>query len=93
MPLIVLKSRLKKFKLPIKSRDPPVEKHCSDACVMMIELDTSGSWCSVCLSVSPEEGEEFREGGDPHPVHELAGPRRSRGGAAPAQAEAPRQRL
>lgn len=47
----------------------------------------------VCLSVSPEEGEELWEGGDPHSVHELAGPRRSRGGAAPPQAEAPRQRL
>lgn len=51
------------------------------------------SCCNACLSVSPEEGEELWEGGDPHSVHELAGPRRSRGGAAPPQAEAPRQRL
>lgn len=45
------------------------------------------------LCASPEEGEELREGSDPHSVHELAGPRRSRGGAAAPQTEAPRQRF
>lgn len=51
------------------------------------------NWIVRLVSVSPEEGEELGAGGDPHPVHELAGPRSARGGAAPPQAEAPRQRL
>lgn len=41
--------------------------------------------------MSAEEGEELREGGDPHPVHELAGPRRPRGTTAPPETEAPSQ--
>ena len=43
--------------------------------------------------VSAEEGEELRERGDPHPVHELAGPRRPRGATSAPEAEAPCQRF
>lgn len=53
-----------------------------------------GFLTSLCVAaVSAEEGEELREGGDPHSIHELAGPRRARGGAASAETEAPRQRF
>ena len=42
----------------------------------------------VCVCVCAEEGQELREGGDPHPVHELAGPRRPRRATSPAETEA-----
>lgn len=45
------------------------------------------------LCVSAEEGEELRERGDPHPVHELAGPRGPRGATFAPEAEAACQRF
>lgn len=62
----------------------------SDACS---GTSRSGHLISMffCGRASAEEGEELREGGDPHPVHELAWPRRSRGCAAPPETEAARQ--
>lgn len=74
--------------LPRLHHPPSQANKCESLTVILsLKIKYKQGHQSLFLCVYVEKGQEFREGGDPHPVHELARPWRSRGGATPPETE------